>query len=60
MEFFIIGGGAAPFIVPRDLRERFRAHGISVEAMSTASAISTYNVLLGEGRCVGALLIAVE
>jgi uncharacterized protein len=31
-----------------------------VEPMSTGAAVRTYNILLGERRRVGALLIAVE
>jgi uncharacterized protein len=33
---------------------------MTVEAARTGSAISTYNILLGEGRKVAAGLIAVE
>jgi len=46
--------------VPQPLRERFKALAISVEATSTGSAVSTYNILLGEGRRVAAGLIADE
>lgn len=41
------------------LREKFRENQIIIEAISTASAISTYNVLLSEHRAVAAALVAV-
>ena len=60
LEVFFIGLGEdiAPF--PNDLRDLFRERGIIVEAVSTGSAIRTYNIMLGESRAVGAALIAVE
>ena len=42
------------------MRAPFRAAGISLDAMMTAPAVRTYNVLLMENRRVGAALIAVE
>jgi uncharacterized protein len=59
VELFLIGAGRDPWALPAALRARFQELGIAVEAMSTGSAVSTYNILLGEGRRVGALLIAV-
>jgi len=59
VELFLIGAGRDPWALPAALRAHFAALGIAVEAMSTGSAVSTYNILLGEGRRVGALLIAV-
>ena len=59
VELFLIGAGRDPWALPAPLRARFQEIGIAVEAMSTGSAVSTYNILLGEGRRVGALLIAV-
>jgi uncharacterized protein len=59
IDFFVIGGGRDPFVLPRPLRERFRDLSLSVDAMPTGSAVSTWNILLGEGRRVGAGLIAV-
>jgi uncharacterized protein len=59
LDFFLIGGGRDPFVLGRDLRERFRAASLGVDTMPTGSAVSTWNILLGEGRRVGAALIAV-
>jgi uncharacterized protein len=59
VELFLIGAGRDPWALPAVLRTRFQEAAIAVEAMSTGSAVSTYNILLGEGRRVGALLIAV-
>jgi uncharacterized protein len=60
LDFFLIGGGRDPFVLPAPLRARFHAAGLSVDAMATGAAVRTYNVLLGENRRVGAGLIAVD
>ena len=57
---FLIGAGKGGWVLPKALRERFKAAGISVEVTNTGSAVSTYNILLGEGRRVAAGLIADE
>jgi uncharacterized protein len=57
---FLIGAGRGGWILPKPLRERFKALSISVEVTNTGSAVSTYNILLGEGRRVAAGLIADE
>jgi uncharacterized protein len=57
IDLFLIGSGRGGWILPRSLRERFKALAISVEATNTGSAVSTYNILLGEGRRVAAGLI---
>ncbi|MGB7078010.1 MAG: MTH938/NDUFAF3 family protein [Xanthobacteraceae bacterium] len=59
LDFFILGTGAAPWIVPDRLRLRFREAHISLDAMTTGPAIRTYNVMLMEGRRLGAGLIAI-
>jgi uncharacterized protein len=59
IDFFLIGGGRDPFVLPRALRERFRELSLSVDAMPTGSAVRTWNILLAEGRRIGAGLIAV-
>ena len=46
--------------MPDALHDRFRALKINVEVTRTGSAVSTYNILLGEGRRVAAGLIAVD
>ena len=57
---FLIGAGRGGWIMPPPLRARFKALSISVEITNTSSAVSTYNILLGEGRRVAAGLIAGE
>ena len=59
MDFFVLGGGRDPFVLPRALRERFRELSLSMDAMPTGAAVRTWNILLAEGRRVGAGLIAV-
>ncbi len=59
LDFFLIGGGRDPFVLPEALRQRFRDASLSVDSMATGAAVSTWNVLLGERRRVGAALIAV-
>lgn len=59
LDMLLLGTGQEPWIVPEALRWRFRDSKITVEAMRTAHAANTYNILLGEGRRVGAALIAV-
>ena len=58
IDILLLGVGPAPLPLPPALRRRFREAGISADVMTTASAASTYNLLLGEGRRVAALLVA--
>lgn len=60
LDFFLLGTGQAPWTMPEPLRLRFREAQISVDAMTTGPAVRTYNVMLMEGRRVGAGLIAIE
>lgn len=60
IEHLLIGTGRAPWLTPQALDKRLRAHGIVPETMTTGPAVRTYNLLLAEGRRIGALLIAVE
>ncbi len=59
IDLLLLGVGPVPLPLPAALRQRFREAGISADVMTTASAASTYNLLLGEGRRVAALLVAV-
>jgi uncharacterized protein len=59
LDIFLIGGGPDPFVLPDRLHQLFRAAGISVDCLATGPAAQTYNILLEEGRRVGAGLIAV-
>jgi uncharacterized protein len=60
LDFFILGIGAAPWVMPEPLRMRFRDAHISADCMTTGPAVRTYNVMLMENRRVGAGLIAIE
>ncbi len=57
---FLLGVGQDRWIMPDALHDRFRALKINVEVARTGTAVSTYNILLGEGRRVAAGLIAVD
>jgi len=57
---FLLGAGKDRWIMPDALADRFRALKINVEIARTGTAVSTYNILLGEGRRVAAGLIAVD
>ena len=59
LDFFIVGTGAVPWAMPEPWRMRFRLAHVSVDTMTTGPAVRTYNVMLMEGRRVGAGLIAV-
>jgi uncharacterized protein len=57
---FLLGAGTAPWAMPAPLYARFHTFKISVEVMRTGTAVSTYNILLGEGRRVSAGFVAVD
>jgi uncharacterized protein len=57
---FLIGTGSDRWIMPDALFDRFRALRINIEMARTGTAVSTYNILLGEGRRIAAGLIAVD
>ena len=57
---FLLGTGRERWIMPDALADRFRALKVNVETTRTGTAVSTYNILLGEGRRVAAGLIAVD
>jgi uncharacterized protein len=60
VDHFLIGAGKDFIAIAPALREAFRGRRIVVESMSTGAAVRTYNILLGERRRVGALLVAVD
>ena len=60
LDFFVLGTGAQPWVIPGPLRARFREAHISADAMTTGPAVRTYNVMLMENRRVGAALIAID
>ena len=51
--------GARQVFPAPEVRRAFVEAGVALEPMDTGAACRTYNVLLGEGRPVGAALIAV-
>ncbi len=60
LDVVLVGTGADMTAIPVDFRDSLVAAGIGVEFMSTPSACRTYNVLLNEGRRVGAALLALQ
>ena len=60
LDFFLIGGGRDPWVLPERLKARFAEVSLSVDVMPTGAAVRTYNVLLAENRRVGVGLIAVD
>ena len=60
IDVLLLGQGQDISFFPADLRDLFRQKKIIVEAVTTSSAISTYNILFGENRAVAAALISVE
>ena len=60
LRFMLFGTGADIRRLPAPLLDRFRKAGISCDAMSTGAAVRTYNIMLAEGRPVGAALVAVD
>jgi uncharacterized protein len=59
LDFFLIGTGRDPRLLPESLKARFRDASLSVDSMPTGAAVRTYNILLAENRRTGAGLIAV-
>ncbi|MBN13779.1 MTH938/NDUFAF3 family protein [Pelagibacterium nitratireducens] len=60
IDVLLIGMGPDIAAIAPEIRSALREKGVIVEAVSTGSAIRTYNVLLAENRAVGAALISVE
>ena len=59
LDLVLIGMGGEIAPLPRLVRAELEDAGLGVEIMSTPSACRTYNVLLTEGRRVGAALLPV-
>ncbi len=59
IDVLFIGTGPEIAHIPDTLRSALDSAGIGVELMATPTACRTYNVLLGEGRRVGAALLPV-
>jgi uncharacterized protein len=56
----LLGTGLRQQFPNTAVRLAFGAAGIALETMDTGAACRTYNVLLAEGRPVGAALLAVD
>jgi len=60
LEILLVGTGKDLMPLSSGLRDRLTEAGIRPEPMSTGAAARTFNVLLAEGRAVGAALLAIE
>lgn len=59
LEFLLIGSGASmPHSVSKIETILFQYQGVNLDIMETGAACRTYNVLMAEGRLVGAALIS--
>lgn len=58
VDVLFVGTGPEIAILPRGFVDALEAAGIFCEGMATPSAARSYNVLLSEGRRVGAALLA--
>tara|TARA_Y100000746_G_C15316111_1_gene371733 strand:- start:413 stop:766 length:354 start_codon:yes stop_codon:yes gene_type:complete len=59
IDVLFVGTGTDIKNIPPCFKERIEALDIGLEIMSTSIACRTYNVLLGEGRRIGAALLAI-
>ncbi len=59
LDVLFIGTGGETAYIPKDLRETLENAGLGVEPMASPIACRTYNVLLAEGRRIGAALLTV-
>jgi uncharacterized protein len=59
IDVLLVGTGVKRSEIPATFRNSIEAAGVGVETMSTPIACRTYNVLLGEGRRIGAALLAI-
>jgi uncharacterized protein len=60
LNLLLLGTGRSHVRPGPELRRAFVEAGVSLEVMDTGAACRTYNVLLAEGRPVGAALVAVD
>ncbi len=59
LDVFLLGCGTRMERLKRELREALRQSGLVVDTMETGAACRSYNVLVNEGRAVGAGLLAI-
>lgn len=55
-EVVVLGTGPSNVFAPREILFALARRGIGLEVMDTAAAARTFNVLVGEGRKVAAIL----
>lgn len=60
LEILLVGTGTDLCPLPQQLCRKCADLGIRIDPMSTGAAARTFNVLLSEGRAVGAALLAVD
>ncbi len=56
-ELVLLGTGSKPRFPPRELVFSMARQGIGLETMDTAAACRTFNILIGDGRKVAAIMI---
>ena len=59
-ELILLGTGSTPEFPPREVVFSLARQGIGLEAMDTAAACRTFNILISEGRRVAAVMIVKE
>lgn len=59
IDVIFLGMGAEIAHPPKELRERLEGLSVGLEVMASPPACRTYNILLSEGRRVGAALLPV-
>jgi len=59
LDVLFVGTGAEIAQIPKAMRAALEAAEVGIELMATPTACRTYNVLLSEGRRIGAALIPV-
>lgn len=60
IDVILVGTGRSMLWPDAALMETLRARGVGIDVMTSRLAARTYNVLVGEGRQVGALLLSLE
>lgn len=60
VDVLLLGTGAEIAHPPASLRGAVEAAGLGLEVMASSAACRTYNVLLAEGRRVGAALVPLD
>ena len=55
-DLVLLGTGKTTRILPKDMRQLFKDHGLKIETMDTGAAARAYNSLMADGRRVVAAL----